>query len=72
MRLLSLIYAFLASSLVAASPEIETILESLAEDEIHIFKRDSAVTARDIELAERHNIDLSQSMSLLPANAKLN
>lgn len=61
MRLTALLPAFLASTLVAASPEIETILDSLVEDEAHIYKQDAAISARDIELAERHDIDLNES-----------
>lgn len=62
MRFLTLLPAFLAPIMVSASPDIENNLDYLAEDEIHVYKRDSVITARDIELAERDGVDLNESM----------
>lgn len=66
MRFTSLLPAFLASTLASASPDLEErFLEHLADGDVHVFKRDAIITPRDIELAERDNIDLNQSMSAL-------
>lgn len=69
MRFTILLPAFLAASLATASPEIEAIMDSLTEGEVHVFKRDavnSVISPRDLELAERHNVDLNESKQLLP------
>lgn len=64
MYLTSLIPALLASILVAATPITdEGFLDHLAEGEMHVFKRDSTLTSRDVELAQRDGVDLSKSMS---------
>lgn len=66
MRLTSLIPAFLAATLVSASPDIdEGFLDDLADGDVHVFRRDDVITPRDIELAERDNVDLGQSTSAL-------
>lgn len=62
MRLHFPLSVFLASTLIAASSDIdEAFLGNLAEGETHVFKRDATITPRDVELAERDGVDLGQS-----------
>ncbi|KAL2214747.1 hypothetical protein CC79DRAFT_1363494 [Sarocladium strictum] len=60
MRVLYLVPAFVATILASAPAVVdEESLDHLAENEVHVFKRDlGSVTARDIELAKRDGVSL--------------
>lgn len=61
MRFTALFPALLAVAL--GSPMLDSHLDSLADGEVHIFKRDAVISPRDVELAKRNDVNLEESES---------